>query len=339
MEIRKVQKTGGASYIISLPKTWADELGIKEQDKVGIIQRDDGTLVIIPKIDQEQDQRVKDIDIDGIDHDRFLYRLLVGTYIMGYNSIRLHSSTRIDNAAKTTARKFIRDAIGLEVIEETSTSMTLKDLLNPSEMKFRSWIERMSQLVTNQLEEAFRALIEKDADAAKAIIARDGEVNRLHWLISRQHNIMTRNVVFAEMVESNEKQLANYPLVSKIMERIGDYAVRISENNIRVLDKGLDKKIIDTIVKAGRLALSIFNRSIDAFFSGNLSDTNQIIESVKDLVAECEKIENIALEQETVIGVSLGYINEAIRRTGEHASDLCEYILDYLLDKQAKVKK
>ena len=37
MELRKVQVSGGSSFIISLPKEWAIKNGIKKNDKVGVI--------------------------------------------------------------------------------------------------------------------------------------------------------------------------------------------------------------------------------------------------------------------------------------------------------------
>jgi|SRR5271157_126573 len=336
VEIRKLQKTGGASFIVSLPKSWVESQGLKEQSKVGILNRDN-MLVIVPSVDPQQAQRVKVINVDGIDHDRFLFRLLVGAYVMGYNQISIQSETRLDSLAKTTARKFIHDAIGLEIIEETSNSMMIKDLLNPSEMKFKSWIERMSQLVINQQEDAFRALVERDADAAKNIIARDIEVNRLHWLISRQYNILMRNIAFTEMLDEQERRGMNYPLISKNMERLGDYAARISENNLLLLEKDaiINKEILDAVIDAGKNALSIFRRSIDTFFTGNMSDANQVIESVNDLVATCEKIENMAIQQETIVGICVGYINEAIRRTGEHSADIGEYIINFSINEKS----
>ncbi len=37
MEMRKVQVTGGSTYIVSLPKRWATEVGVKPNDTVGIV--------------------------------------------------------------------------------------------------------------------------------------------------------------------------------------------------------------------------------------------------------------------------------------------------------------
>jgi len=49
IETRKVQKTGGSSYIISLPKVWIDKHGVKKNDTLGILSQPDGNLLITPQ--------------------------------------------------------------------------------------------------------------------------------------------------------------------------------------------------------------------------------------------------------------------------------------------------
>jgi len=332
VETRKIQKTGGSSYIVSLPKTWAEQNGIKKQARVGIITRPDGTLVIVPRVDQQQDQREKVFDADAIGKGNLLFRMLVGAYIMGFNKITVMSKTRLDPQVKTTARQFIDKAIGLQIIEETPNAITIRELLDPAQMQFRIWIERIGSLVISRLEDSLHALAEGDAKTAKDVIDRDVEINRIHWILSRQHNLLMRNLAFSERLDPKEWRNANYSLVSRRMERIGDYAVRISENALRVIDKNIDENLVKSIVEAGKQAINIFKRSVDGLYGGTIVEANQIIDSVRELVKKCEAIEEQVLEQETAVGVALGYINEAIRRTGEVATDLAEYIINFLID-------
>ena len=43
-EVRKLQLTGGSTYIVSLPKGWVEKMGLKKGSKVNISQMDDMTL-------------------------------------------------------------------------------------------------------------------------------------------------------------------------------------------------------------------------------------------------------------------------------------------------------
>ena len=44
IETRRVQKTGGSSYIVSLPKEWIEKHGIEQKDTIGILSQPDGNL-------------------------------------------------------------------------------------------------------------------------------------------------------------------------------------------------------------------------------------------------------------------------------------------------------
>ncbi|HYX72503.1 MAG TPA: AbrB/MazE/SpoVT family DNA-binding domain-containing protein, partial [Nitrososphaera sp.] len=47
-ETRKLQYTGGSSYIVSLPKKWIQDLGLRQGDHVVILRQGNSTLQIAP---------------------------------------------------------------------------------------------------------------------------------------------------------------------------------------------------------------------------------------------------------------------------------------------------
>ena len=47
-ETRKLQYTGRSSYIVSLPKKWIQDLGLKQGDHVVILRQGNSTLQIAP---------------------------------------------------------------------------------------------------------------------------------------------------------------------------------------------------------------------------------------------------------------------------------------------------
>lgn len=329
MEIRKVQITGGSSYVITLPKAWVKSLKIKKNDPLGIIIQPDGALLITPNINEKRLQRTKEFDVDSINKPTHLFRCLIGAYISGYTIIKIKSSRTIPPSVRTTVRKFTRLAIGQEVIEETTTSITIKDILNPAEMPFENTIRRMYIIVKSMHEDAINALKNRNRTLAEDVILRDNEVDRLHWLIARQQNIISKNAIFAKRMGIATGMMVNYFLISKIIERIGDHAVRIAKNVPNLFDKKIDKKIIDALISASNFALEIFNKSIKAFFKKDMKAANENIDSVTKLVSQCEDINTFALQQKGKTAISVGYIVESIKRTGEYAGDLSEYVIDY----------
>lgn len=334
MEIRKVQITGGSSYIISLPKAWVIASNIKKNEPLGLITRPDGTLLIMKKIAEEQEQKTKEFNVDNITDHTYLFRCLIGAYIDGYTIIKIKSSKKMPPFVRTSVREFTHMTIGQEVMEETHASIVIRDLLKPVEMPFNTIIHRMYVIVKSMHEDAISALKNRDKILAEDVISRDNDVDRLNWLIARQCNMLSGNINLAEKMGFTIGMVVNYFQISRIIERIGDHAVRIAKNIPPFVDKKVDKKFIDNIVSASKLALETFNKSIESFNKRDIIASNDNIETVTRIVSLCEKINTLALHQKDIIPISAGYIVESIKRTGEYAGDLSEVVINYLIGKE-----
>lgn len=331
MEIRRVQITGGSSYIITLPKEWVKSLNIKKNDQIGLITQSDGTLLVTPKIDREHAQKLKEFDASNITSQNFLLRRLIGAYITGYNTIEIKSQTRMSPAVKMTVRKFTETTIGQEIVEETDNLIVIKDLLNPSEMPFDRTIKRMHILVKGMHEDIISAIQRNDKKLAEDILLRDNEVDRLHWLVARQHNIILQDVSFAEKMGITVELATTSFLISRIIERIGDHVIRIANNAINLTDKKISEEILDKLESSSNLAMGIFNKSIASFLRKDVKMANQTIDSVPKLESKCKDINRLALKQKGEYIISLGYFVESVRRIGEYSADISENVINYLI--------
>jgi phosphate uptake regulator len=323
--------TGGSSFVITLPKEWANSLKIKKNDPLGLITKPDGTLLITPKITGEQTQKIKEFEVSDRTKQAYLIRQLIGAYIEGYTVIKIKSSKRVSPSVVATTRKFTEIAIGQEVVEETNTSITIKDLLNPVEMPFSSTIKRMHIIVKSMHEDTMRALETSNKSLAEEVKIRDNDVDRLHWLIARQHNTILQNISLAEKMNITIGMSSTCFLISRIIERIGDHVVRIAQNIINLSNSKLNQETIDHIQSTGNLALEIFNKSIESFFRKNIQAANENIERVSKLEKLCQEINKLASKQEPATVISLGYIVESIRRIGEYAEDISETVINHLI--------
>lgn len=323
--------TGGSSYIITLPKEWIKSLKIKKNDPLGIYIRSDGTLLLTPKIIQEQLQKIKEFNVSSISKPTYLLQLLIGAYISGYTSIKITSPSRMSTTVRNVIRSFTQLAIGPEVIEETDTTVILKDLHNPTEMPLDRTIKRMHIIVKGMNEDAMRALQTNDTALTEDVFSRDNDIDRLHWLVARQYNILLQNVSLAEKMNITIGMASTCFLISKIIERIGDHVVRIAQNISNISESNIEHKIISRIVEADTIAIDIFNKSMSSFFQKDLKTSNEIIESVTKLETLCEEISTLALQQKGIVAVSIGYIIESVRRIGEYAEDISENVINYLV--------
>lgn len=334
MEIRKVQVTGGSSFVITLPKEWVNSLNIKKNDPLGLIVQPDGTLLITPRTTAEPSHRVKEFSVDDADDPEYVFRLLVGAYIMGYSIIVVKSRERIPPFVMDCVTRFTQTAIGPEIIEETMDSITVKDLLNPAEMPFDKTIRRMYIILKTMHEDAMTALRERNKSMAEDVMSRDNNVDRLQWLVARQSNVVLRDVTLAKKMGVTQEEATYYFLISRIMERIGDHAVRIAENVSFVMGTAISEDIVESIGAASALALEILASSMKAWMKKDITAANRNIEEIEKLLSRCEEINNKALNIKGISSISVGYIAESIKRTGEYAADIAELVINHLVNEE-----
>ena len=331
--------TGGASFVVTLPKDWAEAQKIKKNDPVGLTVQPDGTLLVTKRITEEPLQRLKEIDCSTVADPAFLFRLLIGTYITGFTIIRLTTKQRFPPFVRTVVRDFTQMTIGQEVVEETETLIAIKDLLNPAEMPFDNTIKRMFVIVKNMHEDAITALETHNKTLANDVITRDMDADRLNWLIARQTNMLMQNASLSRKMGISSGLAMHYYMLSRIIERVGDHAVRIAEHSIPIIDVDFDKKFMSAIKKSSAMSLEIFDRSIVSFFNSDMKEAHRNIESIAALENICGDINNMVLKQDSLVALNIAYISESIRRAGEYAGDISETVINLLVENEIVLQK
>ena len=339
MEIRRVQITGGASFVVTLPKDWAESQKIRKNDPVGLTVQPDGTLLITKSVTEEPLQRIKEIDSSKTADPAFLFRMLIGTYITGHTVIRISTQQRFPPFVRTVVRDFTQMTIGQEVVEETDKVIVIKDLLNPSEMPFDNTIKRMFVIVKNMHKDAVTALETHNKTLALDVINRDMDADRLNWLIARQTNMIMQNASLSRKMGISPNLAMHYYMLSRIIERVGDHAVRIAEHTLPIIDVDFDKKFMNAIKKSSAMSLEIFERSIVSFFDADMKEAHRNIESITALESLCGDINTMVLKQDSLIALNIAYISESIRRAGEYAGDISETVINLLVENELGPRK
>ncbi len=330
MEIRKVQLSGGSSYVLTLPKEWISKHNIKKNYALGLIPQDDGTLIVTPKTSPEKIYKKKKIIIDDIKSSEYLFRLLIGSYISGFSTIKVISRKGLKPFMRDSVNSFTRKVIGTEIIEEDIKYITIKDLLDPSEMPFSKTMNRMSIIARTMHIDAIKTLKKREKSIAEEVDRRDREVNKLHWLVSRQFNLVLNDATLCKKMSVTQEEATFYYLVSRLLERIGDHAVKIANNICKIIDEKIDQEIIDAISAASEVSLEILTKSVKSWNKRDIKSANATIDYTEESQSYFEKINDIAIKFKGKIGIALSYISESIRRTGEYSANICENIINHL---------
>ncbi len=331
MEIRKIQVTGGSSYVLSLPKPWIRERNIQKNDPIGVVQQADGTLLITPNIQYDRAAKIKEFPLKDYPDPQMLLRSLIGAYISGFTVIKITSAGRIPPKVRQVVRKFTQMTIGQEVAEETDNSITLKDILNPSEMPFENTIRRMYVIVKSMHEDALSALEQGKREIAEDVVARDTDVDRLHWLIHRQFSLIIDNPALSLRMNITPRMAATYYQISRTIERVADHAVLIAESVLVLIDKGVDRMLIPKITTLGEESLDVFNKGIQTVFSGSIVNANQIISDADSLEPQYHQFSDTTRKMKAQEAIAVNQIVQSMHRISEYSADISEILINSLV--------
>ncbi|MEI8330336.1 MAG: phosphate uptake regulator PhoU [Methanomicrobiales archaeon] len=248
--------------------------------------------------------------------------------------IRLTTKQRFPPFVRKVVRDFSQMTVGQEVVEETESVIVIKNLLDLTEIPFENTIKHMFVIAKTMHDDAVTALETRNMSLAEDVVKRDMDVDRLNWLIARQTNMIMQNASLLRKMRISTTLAMHYYIISWIIERIGDHAVRMAENTQPIIYLDLDKKILAAIKKASSLSMENFDRSIISFFNADMKDANRNIESIHSLEAICGEINNMVLKQDTLVAIHVGYIAESVRRAGEYSCDISETVINLLIEKE-----
>ncbi|MCI0497173.1 MAG: phosphate uptake regulator PhoU [Thermoplasmata archaeon] len=331
METRKVQLTGGSSFVVTLPKEWITRNEIKKHDPLGLIVQPDGSIVITPKTEGEKERRTIALRVDGAVDSRYLYRVLISTYVQGYSVIEIRSSPRIQPLVRATVNEFTQTTVGPEIMEEESDRIVVKDLLDPAEMPFENTIKRLYILVRTMALDAVKGLRERDRGLVEDVMMRDGAIDRLNWLVSRQSAVAMMDSIVARRMNVGPDDATFYFLVSRIIERIGDHAVLIASSSRELIAAKPRREVVAAIDRASEVALDIFTASINAWSRSDILAANQVVESVRTIDEHYKAILDNAFKARGPTSVAEANIAYSLRRIAEYSGDISELTINRLV--------
>jgi phosphate uptake regulator len=336
-ETRKLQFTGGSTYIISLPKRWVEQNQLEKGSEIKVRQEEGGVLSIIPteasasqkKLDEATIKVAPKEDPDAV------IRKTVSTYLVGYSLIHIRAENQRQLSAKQRheVKNFSRNMlVGTEIVTDTPEELTLQVLLSYPELSIQSALRRMSIITASMHRDAMTALKELDQQQAKEVAMTDNEVDRFNLYIVRQLKTAIQNPrIIKEIGLQNARDCLGYRLVTKSVERTADHAASIAFNALE-LKRRLDDETMGCLEEMSGIAVSMFENAIEALFRQDYVLADSIIEKIEDVVALEKKA--VVLSQKVAVEEAphLRLIIESIRRTAEYASDIAEIVLNLTIE-------
>jgi len=150
---RKLQKIGG-SLVISLPKKWTENYELNAGSSIGMEVQNDGTLLIMPKMEQAGEV-IKDEIVLESKSDDFINLVvwdLLKKSLSGETNITIISEKEISKNLRETIRYFVERLPNTEITKETNQKIIIQNF-GYKKIPTKTLIRRLLSFVVNMFED------------------------------------------------------------------------------------------------------------------------------------------------------------------------------------------
>ena len=196
----------------------------------------------------------------------------------------------------------------------------------------------MGSMIEKAIENAIRALNNRDTELARAAIEADSEIDEQEKKIE---SLCLKLLLHQQPVASDLRMVSSALKMVTDMERIGDHATDISEITICLAknDKNVNLKVLHEMAKETTVMLV---GSIDAYVNKDLDRAQEVLEHddiVDSLFLEAKKEVIQLIRKEEDHGeeaADLLMIAKYFERIGDHAVNISEWVVFSITGKHDK---
>jgi len=325
---RRIQKTGGSTFIVSLPKNWVLARGLGPGDVLLFTPRADGSLTVYPASATPAESQRRTVEVANDDDEEHLFRRLIAEYIAGYPLLEIRTSGRMSARTREVVRSFAQRMIGPEILEETAESVILQDVVGQNPLPIPSIVRRMHQMVRAMQTDAMAAFRSRDESIARDVVERDWEVDRLHWFLEKQVTSALRDARILATLDLTLPECSTYLLASRILERIADHAVRISETVEILGPEPTPERILQKLEQMAGRAATCLSDALDSLDQRDIAKANEVIDATQQLTREREHVLREIASKKGRLAVAVAYVLESLERAAFYATDLAEIAIN-----------
>tara|TARA_B100000287_G_scaffold192125_1_gene181298 strand:+ start:221 stop:1267 length:1047 start_codon:yes stop_codon:yes gene_type:complete len=335
-EIRRLQLTGGSTFIVSLPKRWVVEHGLVAKDHVRVEWRPSGNLRIIPEASSITRRREVEIDLDSLPSNLAIDHL-IAAYLSGAVMIRVRRTGGFSSSDRKLLRRFIAIGRGIEIVNETDKMIEIESLVDLGTLSIYSSLNRMYLLVRTVLKDVMFFFETGDDSNLDDIEERENEVDALRLLIERHIGGVLESASLEDSAGLTRWEAAELGNLVRTMERMGDHV-----NQLGILARNIDRvQKIDynalpfSVVPSWLSSFRALNSNIKR---PNLKEIHEAKDELrKNMTILSEYEESLWESSETSDALFLHRCSESIRRLCAYAIDMAEILLNIIIHKNANM--
>jgi len=329
MDVRKLISFGKGSYVITIPKRWIEKNHLKKGDLISL--NDEGYELVVSSSSSASVQNQSEITIEcsskPIEH---LKTEIVSAYLNCFDSITILLDKNFSEV--TRIKEIIRNLSGLEIMEQTSTKIVAKNLININEISIKNIIRRMDVIARAMMEDAMNSC--RGECNYENIYQRDEDVNRLYFLGSRVIKNALKNPKIAKMLQLEPWQITADKYLLLRLETISDKQKRVARY---ICSSDLDRNSLESIRKIYAEIVEDYNNVMKSYYNQEKQLAIEIESISKKRTKDCdiflqkyaEKCMNTKLKSATTNLVLASKIVENVKSFAVTVRNMARAVLVY----------
>lgn len=333
-EIRRVQKFGKSTLMVSLPAEWVKSVGLRPGDPVSIEVAEDGSIKVVPlalaKVARERSAR---ISVGRGTSDQLLSRLIYSLYLVGADRIEVVSQESVmPEGLLKSLRAVSKSLIGVEIVEYSPSRIVLQILVDPSKYSATTVIGRMLELVRSMFEYVETYVASGATHLLDEVLELEVEVDKLNALIVRQLVELIRHRGLARQLEVRDYLATEYRNIAKSLEEAADALSEIAsilkERGGYLLEKL--RKEVSVLSECIDMAVLIIDRISKALVTRDLQLSNELLDLVAEYRGHFKKYADLMYR---VLGLDEAYLSikdvlERFAVAGKSLESIAESVFD-----------
>jgi len=345
-EKRRVQLTGGSTYIVSLPIKWVRELGLKKGDEVLLLRHGKKSLVLMPvgKAVQSEggEKRRAELNISESEGFEENFRYLIALYLVGYDEIVLRAARGFNAEERKRIKAEVRKRlIGMEVVGESATEIQLQSFLKYEDFTLCDAVKSMTESVVAMLNDALLAVERGDVNLALDVIERDNEIDRFYLLIVRQLKAVISDYELAQKIGiGTPRNSLGYRIIVKSIERIADHIENIAKHAIlnekaqasegKLQPLSISAERVREIREIGDAVREVFLKTMDALSEMDMKRSNDAIRDANAVISAVEDVNESVLSEESDATTKIHTLSilDSLARIAKYCTDIAEVTIN-----------
>ncbi|MDX1533015.1 MAG: phosphate uptake regulator PhoU, partial [Nitrosopumilaceae archaeon] len=260
--IRRLQRIG-SSTLVSLPKDWVDSNQLAKNAEVELETGQNSITIIANK----ESRPSKEITISyPLPHEENIVADLTGAYLLGYDVINIKGKTSIPIGDREKIRNSMRRLVGMEIVEEDSTTINMQFLLDATTLNPQKILKRISNIVLGMYNDTISGLVEDDKTNLQTIANRDDEVNRQYFLLVRLIRSTMVDQRLASSFNLENIDILDYRIAANLLESAGDTIVELANS---IIESSIPKSYLKKMYDVTKNFELMESKTIDAFINND----------------------------------------------------------------------